>query len=70
MAAQTTTIALRRAELLELKRLQLDAEIAGQPKPSLSEVVRRLLDEHAEHERAAAARAAVNGGALNGKTTP
>jgi hypothetical protein len=58
-AAQTTTIAVRRAELLELKRLQLDAEIAGQPKPSLSEVIRQLLDEHAA--AASSATAAANG---------
>lgn len=40
----TTTIAVRRAELLDLKRLQLAAEVAEGRKPTLSDIVRRGLD--------------------------
>ena len=44
MAADTTTIAVRRAELLDLKRLQLAAEITEGRKPTFSELIRRALD--------------------------
>jgi len=40
----TTTIAVRRAELLDLKRLQLAAEEAEGRKPTMSEIIRRGLD--------------------------
>jgi hypothetical protein len=44
--AATVTIAVRRAELLDLKRLQLAAEIAEGTKPTLSDMIRRVLDAY------------------------
>lgn len=44
MAAETTTVAVRRAELLDLHRLQLAALEAEGRKPSLSDIIRRALD--------------------------
>jgi len=56
--ADRTTIAVRRAELLDLKRLQLAAEETEGRKPTLSEMIRRGLDALA----AAGTAAARNGG--------
>jgi hypothetical protein len=52
MAGRSTTIAVQRAELLDLHRLQLEAEIAEDRKPTLSQIIRRALDAYAKSRAA------------------
>jgi hypothetical protein len=45
--SETTTMAVRPAELMDLNRLQLCAEEAAGRKPTPSEIIRRALDAQA-----------------------
>jgi len=42
-----TSVQVRRAELLDLKTVQLDIERAAGARPTLAEVIRHLIDAYA-----------------------